>query len=706
MTLLQIPPGTRIVSSGSNRIYWMTELDQGIWSSPHAGTLASLLATPALQEAVLGQFAAGLESGVAEQTLREMIAWGLVEPVSHTPSLTRLCHRLGVDPQHLMRNRWTEGAKVIALDPDGGRTLARTLASTGVPVSQSGGLRVVIVEDYLDARLDLLQRGFVAENAAWMPAKLAGEEVWIGPVFRPGATACWTCLAPRLRERRWLESQLLLTGPIPPERIPRNRTRAAASFAAEQAARWMLDGEGALEGAIWSFHWATMESRRHPVMRLPNCPDCGQPPQPRPIELRSVKVNWTPPGDLRTADPQSMAGRLDALTSPITGILHRLERCDLVSAPLISTYGAVYHVALPPPRLRIPGAILQPAVCSGRGWSPAEARAACLAEAVERYSLQFRGDEPRIKAACRDLGDRAIHPDTVQLFSDRQFSHREPWNARHSLDEAVPERFDETEEIEWTPGWSLCSGQPRLLPIALAAHYYRPAGCRWIGNAGSNGCAAGSCIEEAILHGIFELVERDALAIWWYNQISLPAFTPKCLSDAGCRRACAQLAEQGWSVWMQDITTDLKIPVIIAVAVSPDGRWIHGSSAHLHPATALRQAVCELWQLSQGRPRPLHPPAYSVLREQDIAACSLAERPVDLKTLAEECGRALERAGHEVIVFDIARPELDWPVVRVVAPGLRHHKPRFAPGRLYDVPVRLGWLPAPRAEHELPTVSP
>jgi ribosomal protein S12 methylthiotransferase accessory factor len=66
----------------------------------------------------------------------------------------------------------------------------------------------------------------------------------------------------------------------------------------------------------------------------------------------------------------------------------------------------------------------------------------------------------------------------------------------------------------------------------------------------------------------------------------------------------------------------------------------------------------------------------------------------------------LERAGHEVIVFDIARPELDWPVIRVVAPGLRHHKPRFAPGRLYDVPVRLGWLPAARAEHELPTVSP
>ncbi len=49
---------------------------------------------------------------------------------------------------------------------------------------------------------------------------------------------------------------------------------------------------------------------------------------------------------------------------------------------------------------------------------------------------------------------------------------------------------------------------------------------------------------------------------------------------------------------------------------------------------------------------------------------------------------------------DLTRPELGVPVARVFVPGLRHHGPRFAPGRLYDMPVRLGWQPAPVVEEE------
>jgi oxazoline/thiazoline synthase len=44
-------------------------------------------------------------------------------------------------------------------------------------------------------------------------------------------------------------------------------------------------------------------------------------------------------------------------------------------------------------------------------------------------------------------------------------------------------------------------------------------------------------------------------------------------------------------------------------------------------------------------------------------------------------------------------------VARVVVPGLRHFWRRLAPGRLYDVPVSLGWLDRPRAETELNPIS-
>jgi oxazoline/thiazoline synthase len=65
------------------------------------------------------------------------------------------------------------------------------------------------------------------------------------------------------------------------------------------------------------------------------------------------------------------------------------------------------------------------------------------------------------------------------------------------------------------------------------------------------------------------------------------------------------------------------------------------------------------------------------------------------------CQRLVEQAGMEMLVLDQTRPEVGLPVAKVIVPGLRHFWARFAPGRLYDVPVRLGWLPRPGAEEAL-----
>ena len=55
----------------------------------------------------------------------------------------------------------------------------------------------------------------------------------------------------------------------------------------------------------------------------------------------------------------------------------------------------------------------------------------------------------------------------------------------------------------------------------------------------------------------------------------------------------------------------------------------------------------------------------------------------------------------ELLVLDQTRPDIGMPVVRVVVPGLRHFWQRFAPGRLYDVPVEMGRRDRPLAEDEL-----
>ena len=81
----------------------------------------------------------------------------------------------------------------------------------------------------------------------------------------------------------------------------------------------------------------------------------------------------------------------------------------------------------------------------------------------------------------------------------------------------------------------------------------------------------------------------------------------------------------------------------------------------------------------------------------------------DFKTLASHdlrqdilaCRDMLAARGIEVLVLDQSRPDVGFPVVRVVAPGLRHFWPRFGPGRLYDVPLHAGWLTHCRDEREM-----
>jgi len=73
----------------------------------------------------------------------------------------------------------------------------------------------------------------------------------------------------------------------------------------------------------------------------------------------------------------------------------------------------------------------------------------------------------------------------------------------------------------------------------------------------------------------------------------------------------------------------------------------------------------------------------------------------DLSADVHMCQRRVEAIGLEMLVLDQTRPEVGLPVAKVIVPGLRHFWSRFAPGRLYEIPVQLGWLPRPLAEEEL-----
>jgi hypothetical protein len=65
------------------------------------------------------------------------------------------------------------------------------------------------------------------------------------------------------------------------------------------------------------------------------------------------------------------------------------------------------------------------------------------------------------------------------------------------------------------------------------------------------------------------------------------------------------------------------------------------------------------------------------------------------------CVERAARVGLETMVLDLTRPDVELSVVMVNVPGLRHFWPRLGPGRLYEVPVVMGWRSAPLGEGEL-----
>jgi ribosomal protein S12 methylthiotransferase accessory factor len=76
-------------------------------------------------------------------------------------------------------------------------------------------------------------------------------------------------------------------------------------------------------------------------------------------------------------------------------------------------------------------------------------------------------------------------------------------------------------------------------------------------------------------------------------------------------------------------------------------------------------------------------------------------RGADLRADIEQCMARLDEAGLDLVVVDKTRPDIGLHVAQVIVRGLRHFWPRFGPGRLYQVPCTLGWLPGPLAESEL-----
>jgi oxazoline/thiazoline synthase len=644
-----------------------------------------------------------------------------------------LCNTLGVNTKLAIQRLQETTVSVTSFGEVQTEPFISVLQSLNIRVSQEGQFTVVLTDDYLQLGLDAFNRKAVRSQHPWMLVKPVGSVIWIGPIFRFGETGCWECLSQRLRGNREVETAIQqqkgISTPFPTSRplLPFN-FQIGLNLAATETAKWIVRGEKEqLEGKLTTLDLVTLDLQHHVLVRRPQCSVCGNPAaiKQKPLELISRKKQFTLDGGHRCCSPEQTLKQYEHHISPITGAVSTLQQTSNNNDSLIYVYAAT-HKSLGNPdtvdRLR---QILRQR-SAGKGKTDLQSKASAFCEAIERYSGIYTGDEIRVKGTYYQLKETAIHPNICMQFSANQYRNRQVWNQQHSQYQLVPEPFDEEQEIEWTPVWSLTKQTFKYLPTAYCYYNFPYSEDYRFCRVNSNGCAAGNTLEEAILQGFMELVERDSIAIWWYNRVKRPNVDLASFDEPYLPAIKAHYKNLQRELWVLDITTDLNIPVFVALSRRTDQaaeEIMIGFGAHFDPKIAVLRAVTEMNQMfvNTANHNGKVPSSDSELQtwlttatlnnqpylvpEEKTASKRYDDYPLrwsdDLCEDVLTCVEIAAQQGMETLVLDQTRPDIGLSVVRVIVPELRHFWARFAPGRLYDVPVKLGWLPAPLTEDQL-----
>jgi bacteriocin biosynthesis cyclodehydratase domain-containing protein len=625
---------------------------------------------------------------------------------------------LGLAAETAAENLSNTSVQIESMGAVGRNELESALRQFGVRlVDHAADLTVVVVDDYLDGQLAEFNRQRLAQRQDWLLVQPSGIFPLIGPIFSCGNSACWSCLADRMKWNRQIKAFLDRTKARRVASSPLGKNLLAPSgigLAATEIAKAIASGfRTDLHHHLVSLDLLSSMVVRHHVPARPQCPSCGaaqarNPDRPAlPIRLHVGGKAVMTSGGYRSVTPAETIARFRKHVSPLTGIVSHLERIK-GERPLDFAFLAKYSFSPRPEAVHA----LQLQVVSdshGKGSTADQAEASALMNAIERHCGIFQGDEIRTLRRFVDFpaGD-AVPPDDILLSGDTP--------------------FDPSAEIEWSPVWSLRDERFKYVPTGLSYFFHDGTASNQF-HAGSNGCAAGNLLEEAVLQGFLELVERDACAIWWYNRSQRAEIDLDRLGDSYVRDLRAQFAAMGRTLWVLDVTSDIDIPVVVAVLHwKQDGQerveFAAGADFDLRVATL--RAVTGLNEIltvdrmtrpataavaadkSDALPVPLRKHGYLAPRGKAAirGAQSRQFAGLDRREQILGCVKLAKRLGLDFLVLDQTRPDVGVPVVRVIVPGLRQFHRRSAPGRLYDVPVKLGLRKRPLSEADLNPLHP
>jgi ribosomal protein S12 methylthiotransferase accessory factor len=340
--------------------------------------------------------------------------------------------------------------------------------------------------------------------------------------------------------------------------------------------------------------------------------------------------------------------------------------------------------------------------------------AGAIREAIERYSAGIVPVDELIIAPYITVKASAIAPWSLTLYDIQQY--KQPDFCYQPLNPSDP--------IGWVIGYSLTRDTPVLVPgFAVYLPYESERGEVPVVQQISTGLACGNTLEEAILSGICEVIERDASMLMWLQSRHPPKVSLEATPNSSlAKQALSRFGRLASAVSILDTTTDFGIPSYVAFwdgLIGSEQGLVFASAANLSPEYAVVGALTELAQCMTWvrslieHKKPSADPLLGIftrIEDHVLWPARLTNRDAlqfllsnDNKSVFENstsdysqdilqniriCVERIATIGHEVIVVDITSPDvrdIGLHVVRVIIPGAQ---PLFFGSNLHRISER------------------
>ncbi|KAB2339981.1 TOMM precursor leader peptide-binding protein [Actinomadura rudentiformis] len=420
-----------------------------------------------------------------------------------------------------------------------------------------------------------------------IPVRLHDDKAIVGPYTSRRGTKwsrpCFNCLARRWQairstdERDVLEFGARVHAVAPPPFLNEFALECVRRVADLVAAGRPADPAG--HPLVYEISLDTAQIRRYPLLADSDCPLCNDRPPDHPdrvVEpLRSRPKSGTDAFRLKTPEDYRLA--VEAYVNPVCGALgpqarHRLE-CT-TTAPTIG------HFAV-----RGTG-YMHDSFWGGHAYNYDESVLLGILEGLERHAgMRPRHVARTVVDTYENLAADAVDPLECGVYTD-EYYEGDPYHVRYTPRLRIP----------WVWGHSLRDDRPVLVPEILAYYHVDDPVNKFVQEC-SNGCAVGSCREEAILFGLLELLERDAYVLSWYGKARLPEIDTRSIPDPRCRMMIDRIALCGYDVRLFDTRVEFSVPVVTAVGVRRDGgpgTLCVGAGTSLDPESAVKAALGEI----------------------------------------------------------------------------------------------------------------